>query len=126
MAPVPLPTYLPSMMAKAPTHILAGPNPGPNPRGIPGSSYFECGPGGMTPQIIGPVLEDILGPVNVKNSRSIHRKYLGLRSKKKSRGVRVVRFLALKQLSGTYIPKLKWLEHLHLLLPPIFRGYIVI
>ena len=76
------PTYLPSMMAKATyTHIVR-PNPGPNPRGIPGSSYFECGPGGMTTKIIGPVLEDILGPVNVKIVGPYTESITGLRSRK--------------------------------------------
>jgi len=42
------------------THIVR-PFPGPNPRGIPGSTYFECGPGGVYQNILGPYLQNVVG-----------------------------------------------------------------
>jgi hypothetical protein len=56
------PKYISSVNGKATyTHIVR-PNPGPNPRGIPGSAYFECGPGGYTQKITGPTLRVQTGP----------------------------------------------------------------
>jgi len=53
--------YMASTQGKATyTHIIR-PYGGPNPRGIPGSSYFECGPGGVIQKITGNYLQEILG-----------------------------------------------------------------
>lgn len=53
--------YMASLQGRATyTHIVR-PFPGPNPRGIPGSSYFECGPGGVYQNIIGPYLQNVVG-----------------------------------------------------------------
>ena len=43
------------------THIV-GPNPGPTPRGIPGSAYFQCGPGPNMINIFGPETKAVVGP----------------------------------------------------------------
>ena len=48
------PSFVPSVHAKATYTHLIKENPGPNPRGIPGSAWFEVGPGGYTQNIIGP------------------------------------------------------------------------
>lgn len=62
-------TYVPSSMGKATyTHIVKE-NPGGIGRGVPGSSYFECGPGGYIHNVIGPTLRTANGP-------TIH-KYIG-------------------------------------------------
>jgi hypothetical protein len=58
--------YLPSSQAKATyTHIVRE-NTGPQGKGAPGSAYFECGPGGVTNKIVGPVKTDIKGTKDVK------------------------------------------------------------
>ena len=43
------------------THIV-GPNPGPTPKGIPGSAYFQCGPGPNMINIFGPETKAVVGP----------------------------------------------------------------
>ncbi len=55
------PTYINSVNGRATYTHLVRPNPGPNPRGIPGSAYFECGPGGYTQNIVGPVVRNQTG-----------------------------------------------------------------
>lgn len=59
------PTYDPTPFGRATyTHIIK-PYPGPTPRGVPGSAYFQCGPGGMTSVITGPVMTTHNGPTNL-------------------------------------------------------------
>jgi len=55
------PQYISSVNGRATYTHLVRPNPGPTPRGIPGSAYFECGPGGYTQNIIGPVVRNQTG-----------------------------------------------------------------
>lgn len=43
------------------THIV-GPNPGPTPKGVPGSAYFQCGPGPNMINIFGPETKAVVGP----------------------------------------------------------------
>ena len=45
--------YLPSIAGKATYTHTIGANPGPNPRGIPGSYMLNVGPGGMTTNCVG-------------------------------------------------------------------------
>lgn len=55
-------SYIPSLNGRATyTHIVR-PNPGYSPRGIPGSAYFEVGPGGYTENIVGPTIRNQIGP----------------------------------------------------------------
>ncbi len=55
-------SYIPSLNGRATyTHIVR-PNPGYSPRGIPGSAYFEVGPGGYTENLAGPIIRNQLGP----------------------------------------------------------------
>ena len=62
--------YVSSVNGKATyTHIVR-PNAGPNPRGVPGSAYFEVGPGGYTQKIKGPTYREQKG-------KSEH-KYIGM------------------------------------------------
>ena len=42
------------------THIV-GPNPGPTPKGVPGSAYFQCGPGMNSINILGPETKAVVG-----------------------------------------------------------------
>ena len=58
------PRFDPTPMGKATyTHIVSA-NPGPTPKGVPGSSYFQCGPGGLTEVITGPVSRTNNGPTD--------------------------------------------------------------
>jgi len=43
------------------THIIS-PYPGPTPKGVPGSAFFQCGPGGLIEKIVGPVFRSNVGP----------------------------------------------------------------
>jgi hypothetical protein len=53
--------YDPTPFGKATyTHIIK-PYAGPTPKGVPGSSYFQCGPGGLTEMITGPVKRTNIG-----------------------------------------------------------------
>ncbi len=55
------PLYDPTPFGKATyTHIVK-PYPGPTPMGIPGSAYFQVGPGGYTQNIVGPVVRNQTG-----------------------------------------------------------------
>jgi len=55
------PKYDPTPFGKATyTHIIR-PYPGPTPKGVPGSAYFEVGPGGYTQLITGPTIRKQTG-----------------------------------------------------------------
>lgn len=55
-------SYIPSLNGRATyTHIVR-PFPGYSPRGIPGSAYFEVGPGGYIENLAGPIIRNQLGP----------------------------------------------------------------
>ena len=66
------PVYIPSVNGRATYTHLIRPNPGPNPRGLPGSMHIECGPGGAREIIggpmfrthVGPTLNNFIGPYN--------------------------------------------------------------
>ena len=55
-------SYIPSLNGRATyTHIVR-PFPGTQPRGVPGSAYFEVGPGGYMENLAGPIIRNQLGP----------------------------------------------------------------
>lgn len=55
-------SYIPSLNGRATyTHIVR-PFPGSQPRGVPGSAYFEVGPGGYMENLAGPIIRNQLGP----------------------------------------------------------------
>ena len=59
---VALPVFDPTLFGVATyTHIVS-PYPGPTPKGIPGSVFFQCGPGPLTEAIGGIKSTTILGP----------------------------------------------------------------
>jgi hypothetical protein len=59
-----VPAFEPTIYGRATyTHIVSA-YPGPTPKGVPGSSYFQCGPGGLTEVITGPVVRTNNGPTN--------------------------------------------------------------
>ena len=55
-------TYIPSLNGRATYTHLVRPNPGYSPRGIPGSAYFQVGPGGYYENLAGPIIRNQLGP----------------------------------------------------------------
>ena len=59
---VALPIFDPTVFGVATyTHIVS-PYPGPTPKGIPGSVFFQCGPGPLTEAIGGVMSTTVLGP----------------------------------------------------------------
>jgi len=59
---VALPVFDPTIFGVATyTHIVS-PYPGPTPKGIPGSAFFQCGPGPLTEAIGGMMSTTVLGP----------------------------------------------------------------
>lgn len=97
-----LPTYIPSIQAKATyTHIVRE-NPGPQGRGAPGSSYFQCGPGGVTNVIVGPVLTKITGSVAEKITGSYTQSITGSR-------IRTVSGVELVKNKGIYLRRAKFI-----------------
>ena len=74
-------SYIPSLNGRATyTHIVR-PNPGINPRGVPGSAYFEVGPGGYTQNILGPTLRSQIGPSYHNYVGPFLEKYTGTKMK---------------------------------------------
>ena len=70
-------SYDPTPLGKATyTHIVR-PYPGPTPKGIPGSSYFECGPGGLTSKITGPINITTKGPFKGEYTGTYKEDYIG-------------------------------------------------
>ena len=81
MAAIPGP-YFPSMQGRATyTHIVR-PFPGPNPRGIPGSVYWEVGPGGWYQNVIGPTVKNHTGPYLENITGVYNQTVIGTRTRK--------------------------------------------
>ena len=96
------PSYDPTPLGKATyTHIVR-PYPGPTPRGIPGSSYFECGPGGLTSNIIGPIKINTKGPFKGQYTGTYNEDYIGPKFKN-VKGAEIVNIKGIYKVKATQI-----------------------
>lgn len=74
-------SYIPSLNGRATYTHLVRPNPGYSPRGIPGSAYFEVGPGGYIENLAGPIIRNQLGPSNHNYVGPFIENYKGTKTK---------------------------------------------
>lgn len=76
------PLYDPTPFGRATyTHIVK-PYPGPTPKGIPGSAYFQVGPGGYHEVLTGPVTRTQIGPSVHSYIGPFLENYTGIKTKK--------------------------------------------
>ena len=76
------PMFDPTPFGKATYTHIVNPYPGPTPKGIPGSAWFQVAPGGYYETILGPVVRTNLGPATMHTFMGPFKEtYMGLKKK---------------------------------------------